>query len=217
MYLKKSRELFKKLVDNSVGNEKKCQNNRIIKKVILNLSLDALIMAFAVTSLTGCGDAIRKESPKITDTSKDDYSYSAMTPSFKEEFDEMIEKDNFNGYTTYEIRTYETLRAKEILNNNDLTEYGSFITENGFKRKYNYKAEDYEKISELDETYLYGMYMVTHQETLNEILKSLGYENLDDFLLKNNYTDVNGNPSIKVWQSMDLVQMSEIMAQMTRK
>ena len=68
----------------------------------------------------------------------------------------------------------------------------------GFKH-YSYTIEDYKKIDKLDESYLLGFYEGTTQSTFNNILMSLGYNSLDDFLLQNNYVDKNGNPDIAEW------------------
>ena len=71
------------------------------------------------------------------------------------------------------------------------------------------------KIEELDETYLYASYIATTKETFMNILTSLGYENLEDFLIKNEYVDENGKGSIYVWCIKNMEEMSLIMKQAT--
>ena len=70
-----------------------------------------------------------------------------------------------------------------------------------------------EKIEELDETYLYAAYIATTKETFTNILTSLGYENLESFLISKEYVDKNGKASLYVWCIENMEEMSLIMKQ----
>ena len=99
-----------------------------------------------------------------------------------------------------EIEAYERETLYNLLDKYNLTNYKENI--NG-TRNYYYTASNYEKINELDETYLYSFYLNTDEITFNAVLNSLGYSDLDDFLKKNEYLDEENNPSIKVWRKHD--------------
>ena len=47
--------------------------------------------------------------------------------------------------------------------------------------------------------------------TIDEFTKSLGYEDLEDYLIKNDYVDEEGNPSTYNWYNVYLYNMAKIM------
>ena len=79
------------------------------------------------------------------------------------------------------------------------------------RRSYKYTAEDYKKIAELDESYLYAFYTSTTIETLTEACLALGYEDVKDFLLKNGYVNEDGNPDVGVWYKHNKKEIASIM------
>lgn len=115
--------------------------------------------------------------------------------------------NTYNGYKDHEIGAYERLRAKDLLEDCGFTDYSM----EGSKRHYNYSAEDFRSVEELDETYLYALYVICDEETFETVLVALGYENLADFLTRMNYVDDEGNPSLLVWSITDMELISGIM------
>jgi|GEM_PF-3839973 len=68
--------------------------------------------------------------------------------------------------------------------------------------KINNTVEDYkEAITGLDETDLIGFYLLVQYDEIEteKFIVALGYENWDDFLIKNNHIDREGEPSMGIW------------------
>ena len=72
-------------------------------------------------------------------------------------------------------------------------------------------------IYELDETYVYALFVICDTETFNVVLEALGYEDLADYLIKRNYVDEEGNPDLIVWTVKNMEEMSEIMVEKSRE
>ena len=190
-------KIYENAKENSIGSEKKSSAKREKKTVNMKITIVALASLLAVSSLTGCvfktPEKPIKESVSITET----FEY----------------QNEYNGYSDTEIGIYERLRLGDLLEANGFTDYKM----EGQKKSYNYTAEDFKKIEDLDETYLDASYIATTKETFNNILTSLGYENLEDFLIKNEYVDENGKASIYVWCIKNMEEMSLIMKNATEE
>ena len=78
-------------------------------------------------------------------------------------------------------------------------------------------VEDFRSIEELDETYVYALFVICDTETFNVVLEALGYEDLADYLIKRNYVDEEGNPDLIVWTVKNMEEMSEIMVEKSRE
>ena len=115
--------------------------------------------------------------------------------------------DDESGYSADEVGVFEKLRAMDLLNENQMFDY----ERKTLQRDYHYTAEDYAKIKGLDETYLYGFYILSNEEDANEMVKALGFENLDDYMIQKGYVDEDGNPSRDEWCKADIVIMRKIM------
>ena len=118
-----------------------------------------------------------------------------------------------SGYTAAQVGIYEKLRVMDLLDENGMRDYDA----QGATRDYHYVAADYAKVEGLDDTYLYGFYVLAGAEDANEMAIALGYEGLDDFMIQNGYVDENGNPSTHEWWRADVVQMREIMVSLYGK
>ena len=184
--------LYENLKKNSIGNEKKCKAVKYIKKGTLRVGITVLISAFTIGVLSGCN--IHEDYFNNNDNENNHSSYEQTL-------------NDYNGFSIVEIRNYEMLRADDLFSNNGFHSYSM----EGTKRKYNYKSSDYKRIKELDETYLYGIYLNTNSSTFNEVLQALGYSDLEDYLIKNNYVNKNGEPSTMAWSNADLEKMSQLM------
>lgn len=179
-------EVFENIVNNSIGNEKKCKKKFRVKEITTKISLP-IILAFTVaTSLTGC---FFKSVP-----SKVDLAVS--------EVGKISDKYPFN---LGDIRMYEKVRLYDLLDEKGVTNF----SEKYAFRDYGCSAEDYRKIPELDDSYLYAMYSTSSEEDANTLAQALGYSSLDDYLIKNGFVDESGKPSIKYWRAVDAINMAE--------
>lgn len=183
-------KIYDRTLENSVGNTKKCRYKKTFKYVIMKVALITLLMTFVASCMVGCFN-----------------DYKAKNTNFAQSVETFDENESLNGFSTYQISTYQNLRLYDLLEAYDFTDY----TVDGSKKDYHYTAEQYSQIKELDETYLYAFYTQTTPSTLTAVCKALGYENLEDFLLDNGYVDEDGKPNINVWYKKNKVEMSKIM------
>lgn len=73
-----------------------------------------------------------------------------------------------------------------------------------------YSIEDYEKISHMfNEEDMIVYYTCMREEEFNKLLQALGYEDMTDFLIKNNYLDEKGNPSIAILRLSSYERMTK--------
>ena len=79
----------------------------------------------------------------------------------------------------------------------------------GLRRDYHATEEDYKKVSELDESYLCAMYYSSSKDAANEMAKALGYDSIDDCLIKNGYTDKDGNADFGLWSAANSVSFAK--------
>lgn len=153
------------------------------------------VLAAMLFGLTGCS-VVKVERPETT-----------------EEKQEVTYANTYNGYKDYQIGTYERLRAMDLLEAYGLTDYSM----DGRKRHYPYTVEEFRAVTELDETYLYALYILCDRDTFMVVLEALGYEDLEDFLIRMNYVDDEGEPSLFVWAVADMELISEIMVEKSQK
>lgn len=98
-------------------------------------------------------------------------------------------------FSSLDISLYQRSRVINLMASYGYTDYTNI---NNY-REYKYTVEDYQKMEELDETYLYGFYMVTTTKTFNTVLNSLGYKDLNDYLIRNNYVNKDNKPDTNKW------------------
>lgn len=185
-------KIYKKTIENSVGREKKCFYVKNIKNSINKVAIETLVLVFIASSLMGCtGQFVKNNNDNINLDVTESYT-------FVKEFE----------HSSYEITMYQVNRVYDLLNSYNLNDFSY----NGNKKHYNYTSEDFKKIKELDESYLYGFYLVSDRETLNEVCISLGYNDIKDYLIKNNYVDKDNNPDVNVWYDYNKVNIDKIMS-----
>ncbi|MBQ7031458.1 MAG: hypothetical protein IJN13_03695 [Bacilli bacterium] len=190
MEQKDLQKIYDRALENSVGNNKKCPFKKVFKTVVMKIALLTLLITFLASCMVGCFGNYKEEDINFTQSG------------------EAFENDGkTNGFSTYQISTYQNLRLYDLLEAYDFTDF----TLDGTKRDYHYTEEQYSQIQELDETYLYAFYTQTTPATLTAVCKSLGYDNLESFLLDNGYVDKEGKPSISIWYQHNKVEMSKIM------
>ena len=80
-----------------------------------------------------------------------------------------------------------------------LTEYGIQVY-NENDDYVSHSVEDYKKIEGLNEVDLLGYYSLLGMNESEKVVQALGYENWNDFLIKNNYVNENGKPDIYKWK-----------------
>jgi len=184
--------IYKKTVNNSVGRDKRCSYTKNIKNSINKIAIETLLLVFIASSLMGC-------------TGQFALNNNVSSMDNKESYTTTVERK----YSYYEIASFEKNRVYGLMEDNGLTDF----IHKGNDKHYNYTAEDFKKIKELDESYLYGFYMVADRETLDEVCKALGYTDIKDYLIKNNYVDKENNPDVNVWYDSNLVNIQKIMSE----
>lgn len=190
MEQKDLQKIYDRALENSVGNNKKCPFKKVFKTVAMKIALLTLLITFLASCMVGCFGNYKEEDINFTQSG------------------EAFENDGkTNGFTTYQIATYQNIRLYDLLEAYDFTDYSI----EGRRRNYHYTEEQFSQIQELDETYLYAFYTQTTSDTLTAVCKSLGYDNLEDFLLDNGYVDKEGKANINVWYKHHKIEMSKIM------
>ena len=63
-----------------------------------------------------------------------------------------------------------------------------------------HSVEEYSKIPDINDENLIGFYEMRDRIECDKIAQALGYDNLDDYLVKNGYVNSEGGPSIKAWR-----------------
>ena len=63
-----------------------------------------------------------------------------------------------------------------------------------------YGVEDYIKIPDINDDNLIGFYEMLGREECEKIAQALGYNGIDNYLIKNGYLNSNGEASIKAWR-----------------
>lgn len=177
------KEIYENMKKNSIGPDKKCKNIRIKKEAILKIALP-IVMTTLITSC--CTGLIKNHKEQRNESS---YSYT------------------LNGFTRGDITCYEQLRVNDLLLENGFIDYN--VIDN--KKDYKYTKEDYEKIEDLDETYLYGFYITTTKNTTDEVSKALGYNNLNDYLNQKGYIKEDNQIDMNKWINEDNEKISKIM------
>ena len=186
--------IYDNLKKNSIGKEKKAKANFIKQKVVLTISMISIV----TTLLTACAPTATIE------RTKDPSTVEAYQIS------EMLEENNISSM---QVTTFQKGRVVELLTQHGFTDF----TDTGNKRHYNYTYSDYEQIKELDESYLYGFYILADLESFNEMVKSMGYKDLEDFLIQHNYVDELGNPDTYEWNIQNMQEIIPIMVQRRSK
>ncbi len=192
-------EIFNKFVEKSIGNDKVSKKDFKTKKASFNGPLALLIGLIITTSLTGCFGDGKEVSTK---------------PSPKQQtISEFNDADETYGVDPADVYYYRGERLEELLEKYGFIEY----TQEDGKRNYIYSADDYKKIEELDDSYLRAMYFLATPDDVNEMAKSLGYENIDDFMIKKGYVDEEGKPDHSYWAAANYVEIAKELSENNEK
>lgn len=72
-------------------------------------------------------------------------------------------------------------------------------------------VEEYKKLYHLSEDNLIGYFRMLHEdrEETEKLIRVLGYESWDDFLVQKGHLNKNGEPDIKVWQESVYVRLQK--------
>ena len=181
-------EILSNMKDKSIGSEKKAKAGFFKKKIIMTISA----LALASTLLTACGYNSNKEATYS--------SSSVVTTNYQRE--DVYAMASENDLTMQQISNHQIARVLALLEEYGFTNY----TSDGLKRHYNYTYSDYQRISEMDDSYLYGFYSIADRESFEEMLKGLGYTDLDDFLVQNGYIKQSGKPDATLWFQQSVIK-----------
>lgn len=187
-------KIYEMLEKNSVGEDKRCVLNKKSRIVKLAVPISIIVSTLIVAGFVGVFNNYINDD----DTEQQTIYYTY----------------NNYGYNTMDIVLFSEARVYTLLNNNNIIDHT--FTEKG-KIHYNYSAEDYKKIKELDESYLFTLYEMVDQYTVDEFSKALGYKNLNDYLEKNGYIDKDGEINIKKWSTENLECCAKMMDDMSIK
>ncbi|MBR3049211.1 MAG: hypothetical protein IKG58_01455 [Bacilli bacterium] len=176
----KYQEIFDQAKKNSIGSEKQDPNKRITKKVKMMVTIPVLIGTLTAAGVLGVGCAMPVKNPiaqeKVT-----------------EDFRDMSYRDY--GYSNIDIDSYAKIRALEKLSEAGFTA----DSKEGFKYHIDATAEDFKRLGELDSDHVYSLEEALDEETMDKVLESMGYEDIDDYLVKNNFVDSKGEAYRVKW------------------
>ena len=183
--------ILEKMRNNSIGREKRTTNKFSKRKVILNVAMSTILSIVLSVSMIGCA-----KEPTVEDKATIQQEYSQIYEDY--------------GIQTRDIQPYEVERVENVLEDNGLIDYT--MNEDNL-RDYHYKAEDYAAIDVLDETYLRAFYSIASDESVDEMAKGLGYDNLNDYLSEKGFLYKNGKIDGQTWAAYDSIEMAKIMSQ----
>ena len=106
--------------------------------------------------------------------------------------------ETWNGYTYDQISKYEKSRIYNKIGIDNVQNIDMYTTNDFINIGFN-------------ESYLLGFYLYFDENIVTEFCKSIGYENLNDYLIKNNYMDKDNNPVVDMWVADALENSSELM------
>ena len=171
---KKSEKILKNLKENSVGKEIKSKLKNLNYKIVVS----TLALSMGFSTLCSCTKAVKLE--KINNNEK---------------VEQKIEKKKYT-FDSSDAETFIYEEARKLgmkFTMNDLNIYSS--------SKMDYTIDDYKKVEDISGKDVIGFYFLSSRDKLEteKFIKAVGYDNWDDFLIKNNYVDENNKPSYGVW------------------
>lgn len=189
-------ELYEKLKNNSIGEEKISNSKRTRKQVLLRVSLTTLASVILMTSLVGCGYQKNNNYNQTNTTTESEYIFDDR------------------GYTTGEITGFRKGRVYELMKDNG---YQDYEVNNGMQRDYGLSVDQIKELSGLDESYMYGFYCVTTPNMAEKVAIALGYKNIDDYVIIHGYIDENGNPDYREWMHHDKENMVNLLFELEQE
>ena len=187
-------QLLERMRTNSIGTNKRTTNKFIKTKKVLNIAMSTILSVVIAMSMIGCTKS------NIEDKSTIQQEYSEIYEDY--------------GVHTKDIQEYEIERLEKALEETGLIDYT--LNEDNL-RDYHYTAEDYRKINNLDETYLRSFYSIASDQSVDEMAKALGYNNLHNYLESKGFLYQNGNIDGQTWAAYDSIQIAKIMSQEQEK
>ncbi len=205
-------EMYENLKKSSIGRHKRCKAKRFKQRVTLKVAISTILATLCATCLIGCKNNNNHYS-KNNNYNNTTYVTEYTNTNFEA-------PNNYspssNSYSPSEISRYQTLRVNELMTSYNMTDYQK-DPDNNRKRIYNYTSEDYKQMKELDETYIYGYYLLADSKTVDNVCDALGYSNLYTYLTVNSYVDSQGSPSVEKWYDANTIVMQNIMLEQAEK
>jgi len=171
--------IYQNTLNNSIGEEKICDYNKKNKSGKLKVALATVLVAFTVTTSAGCSFPVYNNTQDDIDleTSIDNESIG-----YEEEYEKKLE-DNYYGYNQLYLANH--MKSVGIFR---LEEQGYTNFSHKFpKRYYHYSAEDFSKFAAEEAYIYYSMYLLMDKACFELFLQGQGYDNLEDYLIKNGY------------------------------
>lgn len=200
-------KMYEQLKKSSIGNHKRCRAKRFKQRVTLKVALSTILATLCATCIVGC---------KNNNNHYNKNNNSNHTTYVTEYNNTNNYSVSNNTYSPSETSRYQKLRVNELMTNYDMTDYTK-DPDNNRRRIYNYSSDDYKKITELDDTYIYGFYLLADTNTVDNVCDALGYSNLYTYLTVNNYVDDKGSPSVDKWYDANTIVIQSIMSEQSEK
>ena len=190
--------IYEQLKNNSIGTEKVSKYNKRNAGTILKSTILSLTALLCMAGAVGCKNEVNNntKSSDVLVQETDDY-----VPS-------IVRRHN---YKNSDIILYEEVRVNHLMESYNLTDYYSLG--DGIKRTYNYSKDVYEKMNDLDETYISGFYYLCDMSTVNTVCNALGYKDLKAYIVEKGFVNDNGEANISGWLWDELDSMSDVMYQ----
>ncbi len=186
------KEIYENAKRNSVGRDKVANAFRYKTQAVLKKSMALVLTLFLAMACVGCGISNNSNLEEKRTAIEQEYAFL---------------EDDESGYSAAEVGVYEKLRVMDLLDDNNMDDYDAV----GNKRDYHYSAIDYASVEGLDDSYLYGFYILSGADDANEMAIALGYASLDDYMIQHSYIDEDGKPSKAEWVKADIANMRELM------
>lgn len=177
-------ELLEKSKKNSIGIDKKSYKEGLknISKKTLLISL-SLLMSL---SFVACSEL-----------KKDVVEYESVTNTIvQEDYSNLFNKtqDELDYIEGLERIPVEVMRVDELLKENVIYEDSEIDNK-------------YKQIKNLTEDDLLGLYRLLGKAECEKVVQALGYQNWDDYFIKNNCVDEKGEPQLSIWFERECIRL----------
>lgn len=173
-----SKKILTNMEKNSIGNEKKTKLSGIKRKTALVTSIVSLTLVFS--TICGC-----IKDNNYNNNNMNNYNVIETTRNYDYDYNEIVVNDLMKEISS-------DVRFKMVLSDVDMSENYE-----------NNTVEDYKKVMDLEKEDLIGFYYLTSMSDIEteKVIQALGYEDWNDFLIKNNYVDQENKPNKAVWRN----------------
>lgn len=175
-------ELLAKIKENSIGVEKISEYKPIKKKIDVKTLMLLLSLVISI-SLTGCKLDIKNN------------NINENQIVVESSYDDL----NISGFKAMEM---------SIADNHLLFAQIKYKDENG--NIISNDKEVYKRLEGLDESKLFGFYLLLGEKESEKILPIYGYNTWDEYLMKNGFINDKGETDLKMWEESHYKAQEEV-------